>query len=264
MGVQFFSKSKKTGTTLVTIGVFVALVAGFTTYYTISKVTSKVPMYVASEAINKGDPLGDLNGKPIVNKKGDSILKIVHVSKGGVPKDAVPVNQNLASTISTKDMSAGDILRKSNTLNLSRDNPSLFSARLKALGNPDLVAGEIPVDSMNGMLDGVKAGDRVFLVSVAKETDEEENALPNKTPAVQNNTEIIQGKELVKSAIIIGVKSDTSNGGKLALVVAVGKDDAVKIATAKERGKVYAYLLPFGSDSKNDNQSNTSTTSNTK
>lgn len=258
MGLKFskFSKSKKTGMTLVSAGILFAFVAGGTAYCTINKFTAKVPMYVASNSITKGDPLGNLNGKPAADKKGNAILKVVKVAKGGVPSDAIPVDTDFSTLITTKDMSKGDILRKSNVIDLKHDNPSLFSARLKALDNPDLVAGEVPIDSMDGMLDGIKAGDKVYLVGVSKE---KASAASSNNPAQtaqtaqtapSNNEVTTQGKELVKDAIIIGVKSDTSNGGKLALVVAVGKDDAVKIATAKEQGKVYAFLLPFGTDNK--------------
>lgn len=222
-----YSKSKQTGLKFIGGAVILSLVAAGGAYYSISEITAKVATLVAKVAITKGDPLTK------------DLFNIVYLPKGGVPKDALTPASNLLTRISNKDMSVNDILRAVNTTDLQHDNPSLLSSRLRALEQTGLVGGEIPIDSIQGMLDGMKAGDSVYIVGVTKES------VQNGTSQNGASTNIkVVGKTVVDSAIAVGVK--TSTDGKAALIVALTKEDAVKVAVAREEGKVYAYLLPFG------------------
>lgn len=223
------SKSKETGSKFIGSAVILALVAAGGVYFTISTITAKVPVYEAKTAITKGDPL---------NK--DS-FSVVYLPKGGVPKDALTPNTNLDTRITNVDMSIGDILRAVNTTNLEQDSPSLLSARLRVLENSGLVGGEIPIDSVKGMLNGMKAGDNVYLVEVKKDVK------TNQTdPSTSQNqvTASVVGSTIVDSAAVVGVHSGSD--GNAALVIALTKADAIKLSVAREEGKVYAYLLPFG------------------
>jgi len=222
-----FSKSKQTGLKFIGGAVILSLVAAGGAYYAISEITAKVPTLVAKNPIAKGDPLSK------------DLFNVVYLPKGGVPKDALTPDDNLTTRISNKDMSKDDILRTINTTDLEHDSPSLLSARLRALEQAGLVGGEIPIDSIHGMLDGMKSGDKVYVVGVNKEV-------------VQNGesetTGVVKGDTVVNSAIVVGVRSSTD--GKAALIIAMSKDEAVKLAIARETGKVYAYLLPFGQGDK--------------
>ncbi len=76
-----------------------------------------------------------------------------------------------------------------------------------------------------------------------KETFDNTAIYATSTPAAVNNAKVV-GTPVVDSAIVVGVNGGTD--GKATLVIAMSKEDAVKIAIAREEGKVYAYLLPFG------------------
>lgn len=225
------SKSKETGVKYIGGAVILALIAAGGAYYTISGITAKVPIYVAKQSISKGDPLSENH------------FKVVYLPKGGIPEDALTPDVKLDSRISNKDMSVDDILRKVNTIDLKYDNPPLLSARLKVLEQSGLVGGEIPIDSIQGMLDGMKSGDKVYVVGVTKEVKRQNG---------ENETiEEVKGETVVESAIVVGVKGGGEDG-KTALIIAMSKEDAVKLAVAREKGKVYAYLLPFGQGSMED------------
>lgn len=220
-----FSKSKQTGLKFIGGAVIIALASGVGAYYTISKITAKVAILVAKAPVAKGDPLTK------------ELFNIAYLPKGGVPEDALTPATILTTRISNKDMAPDDILRSVNTTDLKRDNPSLLSARLRAIEEQTvLVGGEIPIESIQGMLDGMKSGDRVYVVGVTKE------AIPGPTSNA-SNTKVV-GKTVVESAIAVGIRGATD--GKPALIIAMSKEDAIKVAIAREEGKIYVYLLPFG------------------
>lgn len=222
-----YSKSKKTGLKFIGGAVILALVTAIGSYFTINEITAKVATLSAKKSITKGDPLTN------------ELFNIVYLPKGGVPKDALTPDSILTTRISNKDMAVDDILRAVNTTDLEQANPSLLSSRLRVLEQAGLVGGEIPIESIQGMLDGMKSGDRVYVVGVTKEkipTDGATNTDPNNTKVV--------GKTVVESAIAVGVKGTTD--GKPALIIAMTKEDAIKVAIAREEGKLYVYLLPFG------------------
>ena len=217
-----FSKSKQSGLKFIGGALILALASGIGAYYTISEITAKVATLAAKAPIAKGDPLTK------------ELFNIVYLPKGGVPKDALTPNTILTTRISNKDMATDDILRTINTTDLKHDNPSLLSSRLRALEQTGLVGGEIPIESIQGMLDGMKSGDKVYVVGVTKESIQTGESTSTK----------VVGKTVVDSAIAVGIKGTTD--GKPALIIAMSKDDAVKVAVAREEGKLYAYLLPFG------------------
>lgn len=222
------SKQKETGVKFIGGAILLALVAAGGTYYTISEVTAKSEVYVANKSIAKGDPLTV------------ELFKVAYLPKGGVPVDALTPSSNLNTLISNKDMSADDILRAVNTTDLKRDNPSILSARLRALEKTGLVGGEIPIESMQGMLDGMKSGDKVYVVGVTKEVTQNGEV---------ETVDVVKGETVVDSAIVVGVKGGGEDG-KSALIIAMSKEEAVKVAVARDKGKIYAYLLPFGQEDK--------------
>lgn len=225
-----FTKSKQTGLKFIGGAVILALLAGAGAYYTISEITAKVATLSAKAPIAKGDPL----------KK--ELFNTIYLPKGGVPKDALTPSSILTTRISNKDMATDDILRAVNTTDLKVDNPSLLSARLRALEQTGLVGGEIPVESIQGMLDGMKSGDKVYLVGVTKEVIQ-----AGGTEGTTTSSKVV-GTAVVESAIAVGIKG--TGDGKPALIIAMSKEDAIKVAVAREEGKLYAYLLPFGQEPK--------------
>lgn len=244
------SKSKETGVKFIGGAVVLALIAAGGTYFTISTITAKVPVYAAKAQITKGDPLSK------------DLFNVVYLPKGGVPKDALTPITDLNTRITNIDMSAGDVLRNVNTTDLKHDNPSLLSARLRALEKTGLVGGEIPIDSVKGMLNGMKAGDKVYIVGVKKNTTNNQSSSSSNAAPSPATTNVV-GSTVVDSATVVGVRSGSD--GNSALVIAMLKEDAVKVSVAREEGKVYAYLLPFGegNDTKTDgtkNAANTATT----
>ena len=242
------TETKNKGIILIIGAVIFALIAAILAYVIISQVTVKYPVYEAQVEITKGDPL--TKDKLIVQYQPKSAIT-------GALKPGEELDKKLDKMIAEKDLSPGDILKTTNTIDLSNTNLegslAVLSARLRAISeevkrteNVELVGGEIPIDSVKGMLAGMKAGDRVYVIGVSKQKSDENSANISETEKVVN--EVITTKEVVNEAIVIGIKQDEGNG---ALIVALKKEDAPKLAEAMEIGKVYAYLLPVGMKSNN-------------
>lgn len=216
---------------LVILSVVLAIITGFLIYSFINKHTEEAPIYMAKKEITKGDPLNP------------DMFEISYIAKSAIPKGTLkPSKENdeyIKQLIASKDISNGDILKSNYVYDVKTDDLAILSARLRTIienakvkEDVDLVGGEIPVDSIKGMLDGMKAGDMVYIVNVTREKDDE-----------SNGDVITQAEEVVDEAIVVGVKGGDEGN---ALIVALDKKDALKLAEAREKGKVYAYLLPFG------------------
>lgn len=194
--------------------------------YIFNQVFKQVPVLVAVKEINQGDPLTA------------EMFKEERIPVGGVPKTALkpPVNFKEKGYISAKGMSEGDVLRKVNVIDLQDRELSVLSSRLKALEKKGYVAIEVPIDSVEGMLGGMKAGDKV-IVGVAYADKDKELQLSSKNP--QFVSEVI-----TEAAHVVGIKNPGESKG--ALIIAVTTEDYLKYMQSKERGKIYVGLRPFG------------------
>ena len=141
------SKTKKTGLLTLIIAILFGLVAVFLTMSLIKDSTKTVGVLIAKDNIEEGDPLS----------KDQFEIKQIHPS--GRPGTAVNVNElDLDGIVASKGMLKGDILREEHLIKIADVNQELplISTRIKALGNDNLVGAEIPVQSIAGILDGVK------------------------------------------------------------------------------------------------------------
>ena len=210
------TKSKRTGVLFIIAALVIALLAAGLTYMTVNKFVSKAPVWVVNAPIQKGDPL---NADKFTTKE---------VPKASIQKGTLKPGTDLTGYAATVEMLPGDVLKEGNIIKLAQsDDVSILSARLKALNDKNLVAGEIPLDSIKGMLSGMKTGDKISIVNVYTED------------------KVLKSETIINYCDTIGVRSpgEDSSG---AIIVALTREQSEILAMARERGKVYAYLLPYG------------------
>lgn len=217
---------KKRGLLFILVALITALAAGGITFFSLNTVFRKVPVMVATAEIAPGDPLNS------------DLFEIRSLAVGGIPEDTLKPGFSFEGTISAKGMLPGDILRKSNTVDMQDRDLSVLSTRLSTLKKNGLVAVEVPVESMRGMLGGMKAWDQV-MIGVAWPDKDKETALGTKN--AQFVTEII-----VESAMVVGLKK-AEDGNNGSLVVGLDPAQFLKFMESKERGKLYVALHPLGS-----------------
>lgn len=216
-------KSKKSGILFIVLAVIIALIVAGLSYYAISGVTKKSPVLVLEVELQKGDP--------ITKDK----FKIVNVPTASIIKGTVNPNADLTGYVAAIPMMPGEVLKSSQMIKVSENAAEipLLSARLKGLNDNGLVAGEIPLESMKGMLDGMKTGDKISIVNVYTQDN----------PSTKEK--VMKSETIIACAETIGVRpaGDNSSG---AIIVALTRDESELLAMSRERGKVYAYLLPYG------------------
>lgn len=221
--------NKKRGLMFILIALTIALVASGVSYASLNTVFRKVPVFVALVEIAAGDPLK----KEMFEVKSHPI--------GGIPEDALKPSFLFDGSISSKGMLPGDVLRQSNTVDMQDRDLSVLSTRLYTLKEMGLVAVEIPVDSLKGMLTGMKAWDKV-IIGVAWPDKDKEMVLATRNE--QFVTEVI-----VESAIVVGLKN-AEDGGNGSLIVGLDSAQFLKFMESKEKGKIYVALHPLGYDEK--------------
>lgn len=213
------------GMIFILLSLVAAMSAAGISYFGLNTAFKKVPVFVAIEEIAPGDPL----------KK--ELFEVRSLARGGIPEDTLKPDFIFDGTISAKGMLPGDVLRKKNTVNMQDRDISVLSTRLRTVNEDEMVAVEIPVESMKGMLGGMKAWDTV-MIGVAW-PDKDKEMLIN-TKNAQFVTEII-----VESAIVVGLrKAEDGNNG--ALIVGLDSAQFLKYMESKEKGKIYVALHPLG------------------
>jgi len=217
--VAITTKQNRTGTTFILLAVLCAVIAGVLVFFACLKIAPSVPVLVAVDEIQAGDPL-----KP-------EMFKVVKLAKAGLPDGIINPGADLSTFMAKYGMAEGDLLRKSGVIDNEDFTASLLSARLSVQNDPSLRAVEVPVEAAASMLAGIKAGDRIDVVSVIV-SDEEDGQ--------QHIAETI-----IEDAKVIGVNTpgESSNG---ALVIAISPDQAETFFLARVKGKVFATLRPFG------------------
>lgn len=213
-------KSKRTGLMFIVVAIILAFVVAAISFTLISSVTKKSPVLVLNVELQKGDPISKEK------------FKVVNIPTGSIIKGTMNPKTDLTGYVAAIPMTPGEVLKSSQIIKLSENNEEipLLSARLKALDDPNLVAGEIPIDSVKGMLGGMKSSDKISIVNVYKrDTKEKEKELISET--------------LIPYADVVGLKTGEDGSS---LVVAITHEQSKILAAGRERGKVYAYLLPYG------------------
>lgn len=213
----------------------VAVLFGLLAFVAVLSVTSKMAPSVSALMANTDIP----SGTPLDR----SMFSEVKIPETGMPVGLLPPNTDFTVLLAAKDISKGDLLRRPAVFSLEDPNPSLYSARLKNLGNPNLRGIEVPVESIKGALSGMNTQDYVDLISVYEE--ECENCRPEQateTPS-DKTIKITTSKTIIKAAPVIGVQVEDDQN--MVLVIAVSEEEAEKIALHQEIGKIYATLRPF-------------------
>lgn len=214
------SKTKKTGLLTLIIAILFGLAAVFLTMSLIKDSTKTVGVLIAKDNIEEGDPLS----------KDQFEIKQIHPS--GRPGTAVNVNElDLNGIVASKGMLKGDILREEHLIKIADVNQELplISTRIKALGNDNLVGAEIPVQSISGILDGVKKGDRISIVSVYKDDEADD----------------IISKTILTDIEVLAIKA-SKDDGKGVVAVALTQDEFEKLSLARDTGTVHIAIQPLG------------------
>lgn len=227
------SKNKKSFLFFLLSIVCATLAAGII-YVAGQQATPSVPVLVAKTEINAGDPLTK------------DMFKQVNIPPASLPDGTLTPNAPLDNAVALHGMAPGDILREPNIMRLdNKESLPILSARLRSLGKNDLRAVQIPSESIRGMLGGMKAGDRVDIISVIEKTDPEDKT-----------KKYLESKTIIEAAPVIGVQPPESQSGGV-LVVALTKQQVELFALSKEQGKIYASLVPFGINVSEENVQNT-------
>ncbi len=209
-------KNKKTGLLFIIIAIILAIIVAGLSYYLISGVTNKTPVLVLNRELQKGDPIDK------------SMFKTEYVPSASIIEGTINVEADLNGYIAAIPLMPGEVLKKNQIIKLSENNKDipLLSARLKAMNNPNLVAGEIPIDSIKGMISGMKSSDKISIVNVYR-----------------NDKKELVSKTVIPYADVIGIKSGEDGS---AIMIAITHEQSRILAASRDKGKIYAYLLPYG------------------
>ncbi|MHB1418657.1 MAG: SAF domain-containing protein [Bacillota bacterium] len=149
------SQNRK-GLAFILLAVVCAFIAAGLVFAAGSRLAPSVPVLEANTDISPGDPLDQ------------GQFKEVKLPPAGLPAGAMTPNVNLSNAIAARGLTAGDILRSNAIIRLDAADPPLLSARLRALNNQALRAMEVPIEAAAGLLSGMKAGDKVDIISVSQ------------------------------------------------------------------------------------------------
>ena len=216
------SKTKTSGVVFIIIAIACATIAAFLVVQAGLRAAPSVPVLQITENIAPGD---FLQGK----------VKEVKIAKASIPNGAIKPGTDLSKFVAKHGMSEGDILRGDHILNDDVD-AGFLSARLLAMGDDNLRAVELPIESVSGMLGGMKAGDRVDIIAVYGLEDEE------------GGRKELESKTILTDRKLVGVMI-TEDGSDGAIVVALTSEEAETMALYTELGKIYITLKPFGKGS---------------
>ncbi len=148
------SSTKKRGLIFIIAAVVCALFAIFLTFSIASRGQPDTPIVVATEDIAPGDPLTE------------DQFTVIEFAEVSVPPESVTPDIDLSNKVASKGLAENDILREPHMMSLEEDSPSIYSARVTALEDPDLRAIEVPVDVVGDMASGLDYGDKIDLIAV--------------------------------------------------------------------------------------------------
>jgi len=220
-----FDKKTK-GMLLIAMAVMCGFIAAFLVNSAGKKMAPDTPVLVAAQTIEQGDPLN-----------ADAFTEI-KLPKVAVPEGYIKPGKDFSNIISANKIVEGDILREAHIVELDSFHPSLFSARLRSLDNPNLRGVEVPIASeIKGLLSGMNSYDRIDIIS-SKEKESE------------NGSKEVEVKTILRSVPVIGVKTpDTSSDDDkttIILIVALTEPQVESLVYYKAIGEIHASLRPFG------------------
>lgn len=222
-------KVKKSGIILLAVAILLGIAAGGLTLTMIKSSYKQVNVLVAKGNIEEGDPLTI-----------DSFVKKgIHPS--GRPDDAVNVDEvDFSGAVSAKGMLDGDILRNNHIVKISDSQQELplIATRVKAIGNDNLIAAEIPIQSISGILNGIKKGDKVTIVSVRENIE----------------TEMIESKTILVNIEVVAVQGDKNSdkvdsvttGDNGVVAVALTQEEFKTLSLARDLGNIHIAVQPLG------------------
>lgn len=222
-------KVKKTGVMLLGLAVVLGLVASGLVFTIIKSSHKEVDVLVANVDIQEGDPI----------RKDFFIKKGIHPS--GSPSGAAVIEEvDFDGAIVSKGMLKGDILREEHIVKISDSTQELpmIATRVKAIGDDNLIAAEIPIQSINGILNGLKKGDKLTIVSVRENT----------------KTEEIESKTILVNVEVVAVKGDSNDsamdmaasGNSGVVAVALTQEEFKTLSLARDLGNIHVAIQPLG------------------
>lgn len=220
-------KSKSTGLMLLMIAIVLGILSFVLTLSLISNVSKEDIVLVAKVDIEKGDPLS-LN-----------MFEERRIHPSGKPETAVNKEElNLLSTVASSNMLKEDILREEHIVKVvgEIEDLPLISTRLKTLGNDELLGVEIPIDSIKGMLSGIKKGDMVTIVNVYEDINEETKEREIKSKTILVNIEVVD----------IKVNSEENTSSEASAVVGLTQDEFNILSLARDTGSIHIAVQPLG------------------
>lgn len=210
------SKTKLSGISFIIIAIICASIVAFLVIQAGLKAAPTLPVLQITKDVTAGDFIADKT-------------KIVKIAKASVPKGAIIPGADLDKAIAKHGLSEGDILRENHIIDNNNDG-GLLSARLSRLDKKNMRAVELPIESIAGMLGGMKAGDKVDIVAVFEEGSEAKQL---------NSKTILQDRQ------VIGVMTSEEDA-EGTIVIAVTNQEAEVLSLYREKGKIYVTLKPFG------------------
>lgn len=214
------TKVKKTALLTLLLAIVLGVIASILIMSLIKDSTKTVSVFIAKDTIEEGDPLSK------------DMFEVKQIHPSGRPETSVNVNDlNLNGTVAAKGMLKGDILREEHLIKIADIGQELplISSRVKALGDDSLVGAEIPVTSVSGILNGIKKGDRISIVSVYKSEEADE----------------IISETILRDIEVVAVKSD-GDSDKGVLAIALTQKQFEELSKARDTGTIHISIQPLG------------------
>ena len=227
-------KNKKTGYLIIGLGVAFTLLSVILSYALISSIVEKVPMQIANQYIKAGTPINE------------SMFSIVEVPVKGRPKDAILPGEDLTGYVAITDFGTNDILRYTKVVNLKEKDLPIISTKLRGLDPEALTnenyetpemrklrAVELPIESIEGMLPGMKPGDKLAITSVY-------------TERAPGGIEQKHSEPLFDYVEVLDIRLPSDENSKGTLVIALTQKQFQAFALARDKGTFYVALMPYG------------------
>jgi len=215
-------KRRRSSGFLLFLALLLALGAGFAAVEVVRGFSETVDAIVAVQDI------------PPFTRITPSMVKVAEVPRVSLPDDVFRGTdvRALAGQYTAVHVLKGDVIRQSHLAQVKGDR-SVMSARLSALGRPDVRAFAIPYDRETAVGGEVKDGDRVDIVASVKID----------TPSGQVGV----GKVVARNVLVLkAVPAGTE--GKGVLVLALTPTEIEDIAFAMSSGRLMVALNPYETD----------------
>ncbi|MGB9866560.1 MAG: Flp pilus assembly protein CpaB [Bacillota bacterium] len=214
---------KKQGTVFLILAVVMALCAALLVVQFLKRVNETEPVVVA---------VRDLEAYQLVTRDDVKVQEVPVIS---VPQDAVRKVEDIVGQYLRDRVYAGEVVRMARVADVT-PGKSVMTARLTALGRPDLRAFSLSYDAETGVGGDIKPGDRVDIVASVK--------------VEAGGTGMGVGKVVARNVLVLDVKQNTELrlGKGSVLVVALTPQQIEDIAFALTSGSIRFALNPLNTD----------------